>query len=328
MDSVYYIVRPTDGAFKTAISRRDSIVLVKGAREVGKTSLLARGMQTAREAGTQVVLTDLQMLTDEQMSSAASLFRTLADSITDQLNLETVPDDYWNPARGWNVNFDKFLRREVLGKLEAPLVWALDEVDRLFGYPYRSEVFGLFRSWHNQRALNPAGPWARFTLAIAYATEAHLFITDLKQSPFNVGTRLTLEDFTLPQVADLNLRYGSPLRNMAEVERFYALIGGHPVLVRRGLHEMTARNLDLSHVEAEAMREDGLFGNHLHHMLYCLQQDPALCVTLRRFMQGETLPPDVNFYRLCSAGLIVGSPGEQIHVRNRLYQRFLEKHLA
>ena len=44
-------------------------------------------------------------------------------------------------------------------------------------------------------------------MAIAYATEAHLFITDVNQSPFNVGTRLTVEDFTLSQVADLNERY-------------------------------------------------------------------------------------------------------------------------
>jgi hypothetical protein len=80
----------------------------------------------------------------------------------------------------------------VLGAVTGPVVWGLDEVDRLFSVPFGSEVFGLFRSWHNKRALDPSGPWARLTLAIAYATEAHLFITDLNQSPFNVGTRLAL----------------------------------------------------------------------------------------------------------------------------------------
>ena len=46
----------------------------------------------------------------------------------------------------------------------------------------QSEVFGLFRSWHNRRSLEPASPLSRLTLAIAYATEAHLFITDVNQS--------------------------------------------------------------------------------------------------------------------------------------------------
>src|SRR5262245_58037810 len=42
LDSRFYIVRPVDDQFRSAIARRDSIVLVKGTRQVGKTSLLAR----------------------------------------------------------------------------------------------------------------------------------------------------------------------------------------------------------------------------------------------------------------------------------------------
>src|SRR4030095_4393445 len=116
-------------------------------------------------------------------------------------------------------------------------------------------VFGLFRSWHNERALDPGGPWSRLTLAIAYATEAHLFITDVNQSPFNVGTRLTLEDFTFDQVADLNQRYGSPLRNAVEVRRLFTLLGGQPHLVRRGLNELAAGNVTLPQLLAGAARD-------------------------------------------------------------------------
>jgi DNA-binding SARP family transcriptional activator len=42
LGSPFYVVRPTDAEFRAAIARRDSIVLVKGARQMGKTSLLAR----------------------------------------------------------------------------------------------------------------------------------------------------------------------------------------------------------------------------------------------------------------------------------------------
>src|SRR5205814_1300236 len=31
--------------------------------------------------------------------------------------LDVALDDLWNPRRGWNVNFERFLRREVLGGL-------------------------------------------------------------------------------------------------------------------------------------------------------------------------------------------------------------------
>ncbi len=53
LDSMFYVVRPADEEFRMAIARRDSIVLVKGARQMGKTSLLARGLQQAREAGAE-----------------------------------------------------------------------------------------------------------------------------------------------------------------------------------------------------------------------------------------------------------------------------------
>ena len=43
LDSEFYIERGADAEFHEAIARGDSIVLVKGARQVGKTSLLARG---------------------------------------------------------------------------------------------------------------------------------------------------------------------------------------------------------------------------------------------------------------------------------------------
>src|SRR5262245_48524188 len=62
LESKFYIVRPTDDKFRAAIARQDSIVLVKGARQVGKTSLLARALQKAREGGARIVLTDLQNL--------------------------------------------------------------------------------------------------------------------------------------------------------------------------------------------------------------------------------------------------------------------------
>ncbi len=277
LDSKFYIERPTDEEFRAAISRQDSIVLIKGARQVGKTSLLARGLQQARVAGAKVVLTDLQKLNAADLDSAVSFYLALADLIADQLGLDVAPDAVWNARRGPSINFERYIRREVLGKISTPLVWGLDEVDRLFSCSFGSEVFGLFRSWHNERSLDPAGPWQRLTMAIAYATEAHLFITDMNQSPFNVGTRLSLEDFTCSQVADLNERYGSPLKDEAEVARYYSLVSGHPYMVRCGLQEMVVHHRDLAALEAIADREDGPFGDHLRRIIASLEQDPVLC---------------------------------------------------
>jgi AAA-like domain/Protein kinase domain/TIR domain len=327
LNSRFYIIRPTDRAMHTAIVRRESIVLVKGARQMGKTSLLARGMQQARDAKAKVVLTDFQKLNASHLESIESLFLTLAEMIADQLEIDTLPDQVWSPRRGPSMNFEGYIRRYVLGKTEQSVVWGLDEVDRLATCKYASEVFGLFRSWHNERSLDPEGPWNRLTMIIGYATEAHLFITDLNQSPFNVGTKLVLEDFTPEQVGDLNQRYDSPLKEGEELPRFFALLSGHPYLVRRGLHEMVNRGIGLNEFEAEADRDEGLFSDHLHRILILLAQDPDLSEVMKAVLRGQPCPNDISFYRLRSAGVISGDYARDARARCLLYANYLKRHL-
>ncbi len=324
--SRFYVERRTDAEFQAAVARRDSIVLVKGARQVGKTSLLARSLQQARETGARVALTDFQLFNAAQLVSAESFLLALAKAIAEQLELAVTPAEVWDAELGPSMNFTRYLRRAALGENHAHLVWGMDEVDRLFTCAFGNEVFGLFRSWHNARSLEPAGPWPRLTLALAYATEAHLFITDIHQSPFNVGTRLTLEDFTLEQVAELNRRYGAPL-NEAEVERFFGLVGGHPYLVRCGLHELMAQGSSFEMLAAQAVHDEGPFGDHLRRLLFALSQDAALCEVVRGLLQGQPCPTAESFYRLRSAGVVVGDAARAARPRCRLYASYLKEHL-
>src|SRR5262245_31675649 len=327
LDSEFYIVRTADEEFRAAITRGDSIVLVKGARQGGKPALLARGLQQARQAGATVVLTDFQNLSANYLESIEKLMLALAKSFADQLDLDIYPNQIWDADLSPGVNLERYLRRGVLQQIASPMVWGLDEVDRLFSCDFGSEVFGLFRSWHNKRALDPEGPWRRLTLAIAYATEAHLFITDLNQSPFNVGTRLALEDFSFDQVAELNRRYGSPLRHQADVARYYRLLSGHPYLVRRGLYEMAAQGIKLTALEARSDHDDGPFSDHLRRMVVSLTQDAGLCDVVRKVLKGQPTVTTESFYRLRSAGLMAGDSERDVRPRCQLYATYLERHL-
>lgn len=325
--SPYYITRPTDQLFADALARRESVVLVKGPRQTGKTSLLARSFQQARAAGANVVMTDLQSISEEHWTSTGTFCLALAQDLADQLDLPVPPADVWNPARGPNRNLQRYLCDHALEHSPAPLIWGLDEVDKLFAYPFSTAVFALFRSWHNARALEPRQSWDRLTLAMAYATEVHLLIQDLNQSPFNVGLQLTLQDFTLEQVDDLNRRYGSPLDSKDQLQRFHHLLGGSPYLVHRGLYEMVTRSLDLAMLEVEAACESGCFGDHLQRMEQALHHDASLCTVVRGLLEGRPCPTSKSFYRLKSAGLLVGEEPESATWRSSVYKTYLETHL-
>jgi len=327
IDSKFYIVRPTDREFLAAVARNDSVILVKGARQMGKTSLTARGLQQARTAGARVVLTDFQKLNAAHLQSAESLFLCLAGAIADQLDLDVVPEQSWNARRGPSMNFERFFRREILGKTQDRIVWGMDEVDRLFACSFGSEVFGLFRSWHNERSLDPSGPWQRLSLAIAYASEAHLFITDVNQSPFNVGTRLVLTDFTREQVRELNCRYAEPLRTESELDSFFALLGGQPFLTQRGLHQIVEQGLSFSQFAAGAARDEGPYGDHLRRIFVSLNQDATLCEAVRDVLSGRPSSSSDSFYRLRSSGVVAGDSACDMRLRCQLYEQYLSRYL-
>jgi hypothetical protein len=326
LNSPYYIERDTDAAFHAAIEQKGSIVLVKGPRQVGKTSLLARGVQRARELGASIVLMDMQKLNTEQFDSIRAFYLACARAICDQLELSDGPEIAWDTARSPNDNLERYIRREALARKEIHLLWCLDEVDRLFPCRFSSEVFSLFRSWHNERAMDPGGCWSRLTLAIAYATEVHLFIRNLNQSPFNVGTRLVLEDFTLEQVAELNRRCGSPLRDVGDLAALHQWTGGCPFLVQKSLSEIAAHRLPLRDFLRAAEQESGPFRDHLSRLREIVVEDEELAACVREALrEGGSVPPDA-FFRLRSAGLLAGDTPDSSRFRSGLYAAYLNRH--
>jgi hypothetical protein len=329
LDSKFYLERQVDQDFQTAIQRRDSILLLKGPRQVGKTSLLARGLQKAREAGIIVLLTDFQKLIEAQLQSLDTFFIALGEMLADQVNSDVYPEDFkkWRPNRAPNMNFDLYFKSEILGKSNKPILWGIDEADRLFLCDFSSEVFALFRTWHNERALNPATPCSRLTLAIAYATETYLLIKDQNQSPFNVGTKLFLEDFTPQQLADLNQRYGSPLKNSKEITQFHQFVGGQPYLVRCGLNDLVSHKMSLDAFMSTATRDNGTYGDHLRRIVSLLNSEEALLHTMQKVLQGQSCPDYDSFYRLRSAGILRGESKDKVSLRCQIYEHYLKKHL-
>lgn len=328
LDSAYYIERRADREMEEAIAAGESIILVKGARQVGKTSLLARGRRFAEEAGCRVVFTDFQSLMQEEFDSAEKFCRALCISLKLQLDLDVSINKVWDEDLSAVANLHQFVRRRVLKVIPERIVWEMDEVDKLFAAPFSGDIFALFRVWHNSRATEPNIPWGRLTLPLSYATEASLFIRDLNQSPFNVGVAINLADFSTAEVDRLNERYGSPLRSGEERERLMALINGQPFLTRRALDKLARRDLSFDELERQAVQEEGPFGDHLHRLLFVLTQDTQIREGMMALLHNGTLPSEEVFHRLRSGGVIRGGTRQNAVFRCGLYRRYLALHFG
>src|SRR5207253_10014547 len=78
----------------------------------------------------------------------------------------------------------------------------VDEIDAVRSLPFPAdEFFAAIRECYNRRAQDPAFQRLTFCL-LGVATPADL-ISDTRMSPFNVGRRIELRDFTAAEAAPL-----------------------------------------------------------------------------------------------------------------------------
>ncbi len=325
LGSPFYIERASDAEFVQALKAGESIILIKGPRQMGKTSLLGRGSALAREMGLRHATTDFQKIGSSQLASEDQFYKLLAATIARQLGVTYDFANEWMDIFGPGINMDNFVRTVLEGS-QTHLVWFIDEADKLFGIPFASDFFGLVRSWHNSRATEPFGPWARFTIVISYATEAHLFIRDLNQSPFNVGRHLQLQGFNQEQTEELNRRYGTPL-TAPQIRELRGWIGGQPFLTRRALDVVKRGTMEFATLVAQADRDDGPFGDHLKRILVAVSQLPEVVEALRSSPDNPQLKDASGFHRLVAAGVMYQTSSNQVAFTCELYRKYLGMHL-
>jgi hypothetical protein len=90
---------------------------------------------------------------------------------------------------------------------------------------------------------------------------------------------------------------------------------------------MVTSDLDLPALEDVADHDEGPFGDHLRRMLFSLSQDQNLCEVVRGLLQGKPCRSTESFYRLRSAGIVVGDSASDARLRCRLYTTYLERRL-
>ena len=327
LDSPFYIARPEDALVLSQVRAPGGhTLIIRGPQQVGKSSLLARAAATARGGGARVLHLDFQLPEANQLKDLDSLLRWMARRMVTELRPTLRPDEIWNAEDGPKASLSTYLEQAILAPSPRPLVLLLDEVDRVFDQAeYRSDFFSTIRFWHNQRAMHP-DPWDRLNLIIAHWTEPSLWIQDTHQSPFNVGERFQLQDFTAAQVADLNCRYGSPL-SATDLPQFLGLLGGHPFLVRQALYCLARHGWTFPELQRQAPEDDGPFGDHLKRHVFGLSRDQALTSAFKSILRSGGCDEESHFQRLSAAGLIRGSNRMSAIPRCQLYADYFREHL-
>ncbi|MBC8029189.1 MAG: AAA-like domain-containing protein [Pyrinomonadaceae bacterium] len=322
-ESALYVRRPSDGIAFEAIKREGVTITIKAPRQMGKSSLLMRTINQAAKAGKRVAFLDFQLIDKAMLTDGDLFFKQFCSWLTDALDLEDRVEEFWRGQLPNGVRCTRYLNKYLLKEVNGPLVFAMDEVDSIFEADFRSDFFGMLRSWHNSR--QPSALSRYLDLVLVTSTEPYQLIENLNQSPFNVGEVLELDDFDKDQVSRLNQLHSSPLTNK-EADDLMTLLHGHPYLVRRALYLVASGRCSPDELFSQATNDRGPFGDHLRYHLFRLHKKAELVEALRRVILKHECEDKLLFFRLRGAGL-VRQDGHEVIPRCSLYESYFREQL-
>ena len=225
-----YLERAADQDLLTALQAGE-YCFVLNARQMGKSSLSVRAVVQLAQQGIRTVFVDLQKFGGANVNPEQWYLGLLLE-MGRGLDLREEFLAYWQEQVALSPVQRLFgaLREVALEQLEKPLVVFVDEIDmvRSLSFPV-DEFFGAMREFYNQRVLDPI--YGR----IAFCLVGSAFPSDLTQdrrtSPFNVGQRIELQDFTEEEVLPLAEGLDRPNAE-ALLKRVYYWTNGHPYLTQ------------------------------------------------------------------------------------------------
>ncbi|MFG6097372.1 AAA-like domain-containing protein [Leptothoe sp. ISB3NOV94-8A] len=235
-----YIPRQADTAL-LRLCRESTFAYILTPRQMGKSSLMIRTAEQLIEEGIQAVIVDLTQIGTQV--SADEWYSDFLDLVASQLMPSTDVKVWWqaNSQSGFTRRFISFFQEVVLAEISDPVVIFVDEIDTTLSLDFTDDFYAAIRYLYVARATDPELCKISFVL-IGVATPADL-MRDPKRTPFNIGQRIDLTDFTIEEAQPL--AYGLDLEDKqarAILEGVLEWTEGHPYLTQRVCEDI-ARDL-------------------------------------------------------------------------------------
>ncbi|MBP0022251.1 MAG: AAA-like domain-containing protein [Cyanobacteria bacterium SBLK] len=330
--SKLYIERqPIEQDCYEEILQPGALIRIKAPRQMGKTSLMARILNYAREQGYQAIPISLQLAESQTLESLEDFLYWLCKQVGRKLNKLDRLEEYWSSGTS-KEKCSYYLEECLLEESLTPIVLGLDEVDRVFKRTrIVDDFFALLRYWYEAARYGDASSsrWQKLRLVIVHSTEIYAPL-NIDQSPFNVGIRVELVEFNKPQIQNLVRCYGLD-KLQYKIEPLIELLGGHPYLIQKALYHLRRQDITVEDLQRQSQKITGIYSDHLRRNLLVLQKHPDMYKAFHKILQSNTFVEfhenaEINF-QLDSMGLIK-LQGNKAKLRCDLYRLYFHDRLG
>jgi hypothetical protein len=287
IESRFYVERPrAEEDACREVMKEGGLIRIKAPHEYGKSSLMARVVAHAAEAGAKTVSINLREIDREFLGGLNPFLRHFCAQVTRKLRVENRLSDYWDSGLGSKGNCGEYFEDYLLPQVAGALVLELDETDVLFegngDRAWAIDFFSMLRAWFEKGRTNDQ--WRKLRLVLVHVKDIDQETIQQEQSPFNVGTEIQLVEFSEAQVIELARLHGLGRDVAIALHRF---IGGHPQLVRLGLYGMARGEWSLEALLVDGATEAGLYGQQLRRLRSAVERDERVKSELRRVLASE-----------------------------------------
>ncbi|OUL22646.1 hypothetical protein BV378_22175 [Nostoc sp. RF31YmG] len=226
-----YIPRQADEELLN-LCRSATFAYVLTPRQMGKSSLMVRTAGRLNDEGIQTVMIDLTQIGTQV--SAEAWYLGLLTIMEDQLMLATNVVQWWQAHShlGITQRLTLFFEKVLLVEVQERVAIFVDEIDTTLSLDFTDDFYAAIRYLYVARATNPEFQRLSCVL-IGVATPGDL-IRDAKRTPFNIGQRVDLTDFTFEEALPLAEGLSLPSDEAKQVLRWVLnWTGGHPYLTQR-----------------------------------------------------------------------------------------------
>jgi WD40 repeat protein len=338
-DALSYVERQADDDLYLGLQQGE-FCYVLTARQMGKSSLMVHTVARLREAQShpiKSVVLDLSAL--GRNLTLEQWYASLRDRIGRQLDLEDEMKDFWDahqhlsPLQRWM----EALRQIILERYPGQIVIFIDEIDFVRSLPFDTdEFFAAIRSCYNRRTEDAA--FLRLTFCLLGVASPAELIRDPNMTPFNIGRRIELDDFTLTQAHVLAFGLHTDQKTARRLlARVLYWTGGHPYLTQK-LCQALARTKTITEEGVDSLCREQFLSSKAR-----VGESNLAFVTNRFLNSGQDIASLLELYlkvwnrqrvlndetsRLVSAlnlsGIVRAEEGRLL-VRNRIYAQVFDR---
>jgi len=342
LESPSYVERAADASLLEALSA-GKFCYVLNARQMGKSSLCVRTMSRLKERGVQSAFVDLTKIGGRNVTPD-QWYAGLVVEVGRALGLRAEMLRNWQEERDISPmqRFFSSLRDVALENSNSSVVIFIDEIDATRSLPFSAnEFFAGIRECYNHRVHDPA--YKRLTFCLLGVAVPTDLISDPTTTPFNIGERIVLADFTESEAAVLARGLGS--RGGEVLRRILYWTNGHPFLTQSLAATAAARSdiqsaSDVDRLTAELLfqakaRETNInladVGNRILNGYLDSEQIAKFRADVlslyERVLQGKEVFDDESNHliKVLKLSGIVRVEDRKLRIRNRIYERVFDR---